>query len=130
MTAELQCTQLEAILGLGLYAIGFGLVPLVTSSFSEVCRRHSRLNCSSQLAQEVGRRPVYIFSSLMFTLTQVMCALCVLSRFHGITAYPSDQLRAPNIQAVIMGRLLGGIFGSTGASLVGGSIADIWQPQE
>ncbi|KIJ63081.1 hypothetical protein HYDPIDRAFT_29773 [Hydnomerulius pinastri MD-312] len=96
MTAELHCTQLQATLGLGLYAIGFGIVPLVTSSFSE----------------EIGRRPVYIFSSLMFTLTQVMVAL------------------APNIEAVIVGRTLGGIFGSTGASLVGGSIADIWQPHE
>lgn len=37
---------------------------------------------------------------------------------------------APNIQTVIVGRVLGGIFGSTGASLVGGSIADIWLPHE
>ncbi|KAH7882287.1 MFS general substrate transporter [Phlebopus sp. FC_14] len=96
MIEELKCTSLEATLGLGLYAIGFGIVPLVTSSFSE----------------EVGRRPVYIFSSVMFTLTHVMVAL------------------APNIQAVIVGRILGGVFGSTGASLVGGSIADVWQPHE
>ncbi|KAF9226215.1 MFS general substrate transporter [Gyrodon lividus] len=96
MTEELHCTELQTTLGLGLYAIGFGIVPLVTSSFSE----------------EVGRRPVYIFSSVMFTLTQVMLAL------------------APNIEAVIAARTLGGIFGSTGASLVGGSIADIWKPQE
>ncbi|KAG8216337.1 major facilitator superfamily domain-containing protein [Butyriboletus roseoflavus] len=96
MTRDLHCTELQGALGLGLYAIGFGVVPLVTSSFSE----------------EVGRRPVYIFSSIMFILTQVMVAL------------------APNIQTVLAGRALGGIFGSTGASLVGGSIADIWKPQE
>ncbi|KAG9311883.1 major facilitator superfamily domain-containing protein [Chiua virens] len=93
---ELDCTDLQAALGLGLYAFGFGVVPLFTSSFSE----------------EVGRRPVYIFSSIMFALTQVMVAL------------------APNMNAVIAGRLLGGIFGSTGASLVGGTIADIWKPQQ
>ncbi|KIJ15139.1 Drug:H+ antiporter-1 family protein [Paxillus involutus ATCC 200175] len=96
MTAELHCTELQATLGLGLYALGFGVIPLVTSSFSE----------------EVGRRPVYIFSTVLFTLTQVMVAL------------------APNIGVVIAGRVLGGVFGSTGASLVGGSIADIWKPQE
>ncbi|KAF8837441.1 MFS general substrate transporter [Paxillus ammoniavirescens] len=96
MTAELHCTELQATLGLGLYALGFGVIPLVTSSFSE----------------EVGRRPVYIFSTILFTLTQVMVAL------------------APNIGVVIAGRVLGGVFGSTGASLVGGSIADIWGPQE
>lgn len=96
MTNELKCSDIEAALGLGLYAVGFGVTPLITSSFSE----------------EVGRRPAYIVSSIMFTLTQVMVAL------------------APNIQTVIMGRVLGGIFGSTGASLVGGTIADIWLPHE
>ncbi|KAG6379526.1 major facilitator superfamily domain-containing protein [Boletus reticuloceps] len=96
LTYDLHCTELEATLGLGLYAVGFGIVPLVTSSFSE----------------EIGRRPVYIFSSVVFTLTQIMVAL------------------APNIGTVLAGRALGGIFGSTGASLVGGSVADIWQPQE
>ncbi|KAF9237707.1 major facilitator superfamily domain-containing protein [Melanogaster broomeanus] len=96
MVQELHCTELQVTLGLGIYAVGFGVVPLVTSSFSE----------------EVGRRPVYIFSSVMFTLTQVMLAL------------------APNIEVVIVGRALGGIFGSSGATLVGGSIADIWKPEE
>ncbi|KAN0085682.1 Major facilitator superfamily domain containing protein [Tylopilus felleus] len=93
---DLHCTQTEAALGLSLYALGFGFVPLVTSSFSE----------------EVGRRPLYIFSSVMWTLAQVMVAL------------------APNIGVVLAGRALGGMFGSTGAALVGGSIADIWRPQD
>ncbi|KIM63377.1 hypothetical protein SCLCIDRAFT_15564 [Scleroderma citrinum Foug A] len=96
MTKELKCSDIEVALGLGLYAAGFALTPLITSSFSE----------------EVGRRPAYIVSSIMYTLSQVMVAL------------------APNIQTVIVGRVLGGIFGSTGASLVGGSIADIWLPHE
>jgi len=30
----------------------------------------------------------------------------------------------------MVGRLLGGVFGSTGATLVGGSIADIWKQHE
>ena len=30
----------------------------------------------------------------------------------------------------MLGRLLGGGFASTGATLVGGSIADIWRPYE
>ncbi|KAL4077375.1 major facilitator superfamily domain-containing protein [Scleroderma citrinum] len=96
MIKELKCSEIEAALGLGLYAVGFGVTPLITSSFSE----------------EVGRRPAYIFSSIVYTLTQVMVAL------------------APNIQTVIVGRVLGGISGSTGASLVGGTIADIWLPHE
>jgi len=42
-----------------MYALGIGLAPLVTSSFSE----------------EFGRSPFYIVSSLMFMLTEVMVAL-------------------------------------------------------
>ena len=30
----------------------------------------------------------------------------------------------------MVGRLLGGVFGSTGATLVGGTIADIWKRHE
>ncbi|KAG2159177.1 major facilitator superfamily domain-containing protein [Suillus bovinus] len=96
MMRDLDCTQLQATVGLSLYVAGFGIVPLISSSFSEEC----------------GRRPLYIASSVLFMLAEVMNAL------------------APNIQVVIVSRMLQGVFGSTGASLVGGSIADIWQPHE
>ncbi|KAG2133289.1 major facilitator superfamily domain-containing protein [Suillus clintonianus] len=96
MMQDLNCTQLQATVGLSMYVIGFGIVPLISSSFSE----------------ETGRRPLYIVSSVFFMLAEVMNAL------------------APNIQTVIVARTLQGVFGSTGASLVGGSIADIWQPHE
>lgn len=45
-------------------------------------------------------------------------------------ARPDVHYSAPNIQTVMVGRALGGIFGSIGASLAGGSIADIWLPHE
>ncbi|KAG1734008.1 MFS general substrate transporter, partial [Suillus lakei] len=96
MIHDLNCTRLQATLGLSLYAIGFGIVPLISSSFSEEC----------------GRRPIYIMSSALFLLAEVMNAL------------------APNIQTVVVSRALQGIFGACGGSLVGGSIADIWQPHE
>ncbi|KAG2120539.1 MFS general substrate transporter [Suillus discolor] len=96
MIKDLNCTRLQVTLGLSLYAIGYGIVPLISSSFSE----------------ERGRRPVYIMSSTLFFLAEVMNAL------------------APNIQTVIVSRALQGVFGSCGASLIGGSIADIWQPHE
>ncbi|KAG1731631.1 major facilitator superfamily domain-containing protein, partial [Suillus paluster] len=96
MMQDLNCTRLQVTLGLSLYAMGFGIVPLISSSFSEDC----------------GRRPVYIVSSVLFLLAEVVNAL------------------APNIQTVVVSRALQGMFGSTGASLIGGSIADIWQPHE
>ncbi|KAG1767681.1 MFS general substrate transporter, partial [Suillus occidentalis] len=67
MMHDLNCTQLQATVGLSLYVAGFGVVPLISSSFSEEC----------------GRRPLYIVSSVLFMLAEVMNAL------------------APNIQIVI-----------------------------
>ncbi|KAJ8591031.1 MFS general substrate transporter [Rhizopogon salebrosus TDB-379] len=96
MMRDLDCTQFQATVALILSPVGFGMVPLITSSFTE----------------EFGRLHIYIVSSFGFMVTQIMIAL------------------SPNIQTVMLGRLLGGAFASTGATLVGGSIADIWQPHE
>ncbi|KAH7920530.1 MFS general substrate transporter [Leucogyrophana mollusca] len=96
MMRDLSCTEFQATVGLSLYTIGFGVVPLVTSSFSE----------------EFGRHRLYIVCSFVFMLSEVAVAL------------------AQNIQTVIIARALGGGFGSTGATLVGGTIADIWRPQQ
>ncbi|KZT21181.1 MFS general substrate transporter [Neolentinus lepideus HHB14362 ss-1] len=96
MTRDLNCTTFQATIGLAVYALGFGLVPLVTASFSE----------------EFGRQPLYIFSAIGFALMHLMVAL------------------AKNIQTVIVARFLAGAFGSTGSTMVGGTVADIWAPHE
>ncbi|KAH9479807.1 Ascochitine biosynthesis cluster MFS transporter [Psilocybe cubensis] len=96
MTRDLGCTDFQATIGLSVYALGFGVVPLVTASFSE----------------EFGRQPLYLGSGVGFLLMFMMIAL------------------AKNIQTVIIARLLQGAFGSTGATMVGGTIADIWTPKE
>jgi MFS family permease len=67
---------------------------------------------TSSFSEEFGRFPFYIVSSFMFVLSEVMIAL------------------APNVQAVIVARAIGGCFGSTGAILVAGTIADIWLPHQ
>ncbi|OAX39681.1 MFS general substrate transporter [Rhizopogon vinicolor AM-OR11-026] len=59
MMQDLDCTNLQVTLGLSLYVIGYGVIPLISSSFSEEC----------------GRRPVYIASSVFFLLAEVMNAL-------------------------------------------------------
>ncbi|KAJ8581108.1 MFS general substrate transporter [Rhizopogon salebrosus TDB-379] len=96
MIRDLDCTLLQATMGLSMYALGIGLAPLVTTSFSE----------------EFGRFLFYIISSFMFMLTEMMIAL------------------APNVQTVIVARLLGGAFASTGSTLAAGTIADIWLPHQ
>ncbi|KAF9266667.1 MFS general substrate transporter [Marasmius fiardii PR-910] len=96
MIPDLGCTEFQATLGLSLYALGFGLVPLVSASFSE----------------EFGRQPLYVVSSLGFMMMYVMIA------------------KARNIETVLVARFLQGGFGSTGSTMVGGTVADIWRPDQ
>ncbi|TDL23740.1 MFS general substrate transporter [Rickenella mellea] len=96
MIKDLNCTQFQATLGLSLYPLGFGVVPLFTAALSE----------------EFGRQPLYLFSTLIFLLTHLGIAL------------------SKNIQSVLIFRFIAGAAGSTGATMVGGTVADIWSPKE
>ncbi|KLO13266.1 MFS general substrate transporter [Schizopora paradoxa] len=96
MTADLNCTTFQATIGLSLYTLGFGLIPLVTAPFSE----------------EFGRQPLYVVSGFIFMIMHLGVAL------------------AQNIQSVQIMRFIQGGAGSTGATMVGGTIADIWSPEQ
>ncbi|KAH8100406.1 MFS general substrate transporter [Cristinia sonorae] len=96
MIRDLQCTSFQATTGLPLYTLGFAVIPLVTTSFSE----------------EVGRKPLYVYSTIGLALMHLMMAL------------------SKDIHTVLVSRFLAGCFGSTGAAMVGGSLADIWLPSE
>lgn len=61
MMNDLNCTQFQATLGLSLYCLGFGVLPLLTSSLSE----------------DFGRLPLYYVSVAGFLLMHVMTALYV-----------------------------------------------------
>ena len=61
MVVDLHCSTFAATVGLSVYPIGFGFVPLFTSSLSE----------------EFGRFPLYIVTTFLFMLTHVMMALQV-----------------------------------------------------
>ncbi|GAA5973421.1 hypothetical protein JCM8115_001738 [Rhodotorula mucilaginosa] len=60
----------------------------------------------------VGRREVFLSAYFGFTVIFILIA------------------DAPNIGAVLAGRLLSGIFGSCGTILVGGTLADIWNTRD
>lgn len=59
MIQDLNCSDFQATLGLSMYALGFGVLPLVTSSLSE----------------ELGRQPLYLVSIVGFLLMHLMIAL-------------------------------------------------------
>jgi len=59
MIRDLNCTHFQATAGLSVYALGFGLVPLVTASFSE----------------EFGRLPLYVVSGIGFFFMNLVIAL-------------------------------------------------------
>lgn len=62
----------------------------------------------SPLSEIIGRRPVYIISMTLYVIFNIPCAL------------------SPNIGGVLVCRFLCGVFSSSGLSLAGGTIADIW----
>jgi hypothetical protein len=59
MMRDLDCTQFQATVALIMMPVSFGLVPLITSSFTE----------------EFGRLYIYIVSSFGFMITGIMIAL-------------------------------------------------------
>lgn len=66
----------------------------------------------SPLSEIIGRRPVYIISLSLYVIFNIPCAL------------------APNIGALLACRFLCGVFSSSGLSLAGGTIADVWSIEE
>lgn len=66
----------------------------------------------SPLSEIIGRRPVYIISLGLYTIFNIPCAL------------------SPNIGGLLVSRFLCGVFSSSGLSLAGGTIADIWNIEE
>lgn len=66
----------------------------------------------SPLSEIIGRRPVYIISLALYVIFNIPCAL------------------APNIGCLLACRFLCGVFSSSGLSLAGGTIADIWRIEE
>lgn len=66
----------------------------------------------SPLSEIIGRRPVYIISLGLYVIFNIPCAL------------------SPNIGGLLACRFLCGVFSSSGLSLAGGTIADIWSIEE
>ncbi|KAG9309457.1 major facilitator superfamily domain-containing protein [Chiua virens] len=67
---------------------------------------------SSALSEEVGRRPIHLLSAFASVLCYALAAM------------------SNTIHLVIVARVLGGAFASTGSTLAAGTIADVWEPTE
>ncbi|KAG8865398.1 hypothetical protein FRB96_000288 [Tulasnella sp. 330] len=63
-------------------------------------------------SEEWGRNPLYLGSAFVFTLFFIPVAL------------------AQNLTTIIIARIIAGAAGSTGSTMVGGSLADIWRTAE
>ncbi|KAF8171180.1 hypothetical protein K438DRAFT_1982171 [Mycena galopus ATCC 62051] len=74
----------RAALDISMYCLGFALVPFLISAFSE----------------EFGRCPVFVWCTIVFTVTYVV------------------QATASNIQTVIAARFICGAFGLTGSHCI------------
>lgn len=66
----------------------------------------------SPLSEIIGRQWVYIISLGLYTIFNIPCAL------------------SPNIGGLLVCRFLCGVFSSSGLSLAGGTIADVWNIED
>lgn len=93
---ELHVGPVPAILSVSMMVIGFMLGPLLWSPLSE----------------QIGRRPVYAVTMLIYVIFNIPCAL------------------AKNIGTMLVCRFLCGVFAASGLSNAGGTIADLWSIDE
>lgn len=87
----------EAIyVGITTFTVGFAVAPMVLAPFSEIN----------------GRRPVFIWTGILFVVCQLCCALT--------RSYPG----------MLVARFFLGVGGSTFSTMVGGVVADIYEAED
>ncbi|KZF26936.1 MFS general substrate transporter [Xylona heveae TC161] len=96
MGAAWDVSQTLLTLGTTTYCIGFAIAPMILAPFSEI----------------KGREPVFLFSGLIFFLSQLGCALT--DSFSGL----------------LIARFFAGVGSSTFSTMVGGIVADIYRVDE
>ncbi|KAK6364759.1 hypothetical protein LTS17_011864 [Exophiala oligosperma] len=92
MDAEFGNSRIVATLGLTLFVGGLGLSPMILGPLSEF----------------YGRRPIYIYAYVFFTIWLIPCAV------------------AKNIQTMLVFRFLDGFSGSAFLSVAGGTVGDMF----
>ena len=90
MDAEFGNSQIVATLGLSLFVFGLGLSPMILGPLSEF----------------YGRRPIYIFGYIFFTIWLLPCAF------------------GKNIETMLVARFLDGFSGSAFLSVAGGTVGE------
>jgi multidrug resistance protein len=96
MDAEFGNSRIVATLGLSLFVFGLGLSPMVLAPLSEF----------------YGRRPIYVWSYIFFTIWLIPCAV------------------GQNIQTMLIARFLDGFAGSAFLSVAGGTVGDMFARHE
>lgn len=110
-------------MALSAFPLGFGVGPLVLAPFSEAYGRYA---CPAGLCPFRPSPPPALTSPPHSARcpSSRYYVYCVSSFFYLVFLVPIA--RAENIATVIVCRLIAGIAGSTGSTLVGGSIADMF----
>lgn len=119
MIAELGCSHELAVMALAGFPLGFGLGPLVLAPFSEAYGRSVHHPRRSDPPRSL------LLTLPLSTRFYVYCASAVL-----FTIFLIPIARAENIATVIIFRVFCGIAGSSGSTLVGGSIADMFADKD
>lgn len=106
--ARFDISEIVAILGLTLFAVGLGLSPMILAPLSEVCSLLDTLHTCANVIQFYGRKPIYIGSLFFFVAFLIPCAV------------------AQNIQTLLVARFFNGFAGSAFLSVAGGTVGDLF----
>lgn len=112
MQRDLNASMIQIATTISVYALGFGVIPLF----------------SAPLSEEFGRRPLYIATAFINFIMCIGMALYVI--LIEVCGALLTSPRSKNIQSVIIIRFIIGAAASTGATMVGGTIADIFASHE
>lgn len=89
-------SRTASYLGITTFSAGFAIAPMILAPFSE-------LN---------GRRPVFIFSGIVFFVSHLVCAI------------------TPSFSGLLVARFFVGVGGSTFSSTIGGVISDVYHKED
>lgn len=111
---EFHCSEEVATLGLSFFVLGLAIGPMLFGPLSEVSIHSPPVSYRLliQLFKFYGRRPIYIVSIALYLVWLIPCAA------------------AQNIQTLIVGRFLGGLFGSAFQAVSAGSVVDVFSRNE
>ncbi|SCZ90779.1 BZ3500_MvSof-1268-A1-R1_Chr1-3g02242 [Microbotryum saponariae] len=123
MMRDLNCSLELAVVALSTFPLGFGLAPLVLAPFSDLWT----MQVLPRMLFDVAPK-LWLFTVLRFPNNSTDPMYAISAIVYTLFFLPITLGR--NIATVIIARFIGGLAASTGSTLVGGTVADLFESKD